>query len=320
MNLPRDGECAIWGVEATTSRNAAFIWQYRCRRAGGCYQIDIQAWQWIQSTDNILRAKLTSWIVDQHRSGDEWPLITADVCAAINARHSLRLSNRIARFLGWVEFSGFRPGNSISMNHGDTSTLDEISAWTECVSEDEAAGFLNLLENSGFLNWDTGEIDLTLDGWKALEAAVSVRAAVKQVFVAMWFNDETQAAYDQGIAPALKQLGYDAIRIDQKEHNNKIDDEIIAEIRRSRFVVADFTCGIVGQGNEETAVPRGGVYYEAGFAQGLGIPVIWAVRADQIKHVHFDTRQFNHITWTTPEELRHKLYNRVAAVIGDNSI
>ena len=46
---------------------------------------------------------------------------------------------------------------------------------------------------------------------------------------------------------------------------DKIDDEIIGEIRRSRFLVADFTHGDKGA--------RGSVYYEAGFAYGLGLPV-----------------------------------------------
>jgi nucleoside 2-deoxyribosyltransferase len=78
----------------------------------------------------------------------------------------------------------------------------------------------------------------------------------------------------------------------------------MAEIRRSGLIVADFT------GN------RGGVYFEAGFAMGLGLPVIWTVRQDDIDAVHFDTRQYNHITWSTPQELREKLYNRVMATIG----
>ena len=55
---------------------------------------------------------------------------------------------------------------------------------------------------------------------------------------------------------------------------NSIDDEIIAEIRRSWFVVADFTCGTVPHEGKEVAIPRGGVYYEAGFAQGLNVPLI----------------------------------------------
>ena len=63
------------------------------------------------------------------------------------------------------------------------------------------------------------------------------------------------------------------MRIDQKEHLNRIDDEIIAEIRRTRFLVADCTQGETG--------PRGGVYYEAGFAHGLKIPVVMKFRCAQ---------------------------------------
>ncbi len=133
----------------------------------------------------------------------------------------------------------------------------------------------------------------------------------------MWFSDEMHEAYELGFAPAIVDVGYRPLRIDRKEHANKIDDEIIAEIKRSRFVVADFTCGMASASVGSVAVPRGGVYYEAGFAMGLGIPVIWTCRADHIDHVHFDTRQFNHILWKGPSELRKMLATRISAIIGD---
>lgn len=133
----------------------------------------------------------------------------------------------------------------------------------------------------------------------------------------MWFDDSTLAAYDQGVEPAVRDASYEPVRIDRREHSNKIDDEIISEIRRSRFVIADFTCGTVLSEDRKVAIPRGGVYYETGFAQGLDLPVIWTCREDQIDQVHFDTRQFNHILWTEPRDLREKLRNRIGAVIGD---
>jgi nucleoside 2-deoxyribosyltransferase len=128
----------------------------------------------------------------------------------------------------------------------------------------------------------------------------------------MWFDPSLTDAYKKGIEQAVLGAGYKCLRIDQKEHIGKIDDEIIAEIRRSRFVVADFT--------SKRDMARGGVYFEAGFAMGLGIPIIWTCKADCIDYVHFDTRQFNHITWTTPEDLRVKLLNRIGAVIGDGPL
>ena len=110
--------------------------------------------------------------------------------------------------------------------------------------------------------------------------------------------------YHKGISPAIVEAGFQPIRIDLKEHNNKICDQVIVELRRSRFVVADFTHH------------PGGVYYEAGFAHGLGKPVIWTVRQDRLKSVHFDTRQYNHIKYNKdPSELHKKLLARIQATI-----
>ena len=124
----------------------------------------------------------------------------------------------------------------------------------------------------------------------------------RHAFVAMWFDASTQAVWKEAIEPAVTDAGFKPIRIDLKEHNNKICDEIIAEIRKSRFLVADFT----GQ--------RGGVYFEAGYAIGMGLPVIWQVRRGE-PEPHFDTRQYNHIVYESEEDLRHRLYNRIMATI-----
>ena len=136
--------------------------------------------------------------------------------------------------------------------------------------------------------------------------------ATSKAFMAMWFDDSMTKAWEQGFEPAIRGAGYEPVRIDQKEHVNKIDDEIIAEIRRSRFVVADFTHGDNGA--------RGGVYYEAGFALGIGIPVIFTCRKDVLEEIHFDTRQYNHIVWEQPIQLREALQKRIGAVIGDGPL
>ena len=125
-----------------------------------------------------------------------------------------------------------------------------------------------------------------------------------QVFVAMWFDNQMDEIYTNGIKAGIEESGhYKAKKINDVEHNNKICDEIISEIRRSCFVVADFTGS------------RGGVYFEAGFAQGLGLPVIWTVRNDWIDKIHFDTRQYNHIVYESAMDLKVKLSQRISATI-----
>jgi nucleoside 2-deoxyribosyltransferase len=112
-----------------------------------------------------------------------------------------------------------------------------------------------------------------------------------------------------------------------KEHNDNICDHIIAEIRNSRLLVADFT----GQ--------RGGVYFEAGFAYGIGIPVIWTCHEDwfnkeaeievdaevdgmqkkvlvkQPRFTHFDVNHYNFIVWKNEIDLYEKLKNRILATV-----
>ena len=126
-------------------------------------------------------------------------------------------------------------------------------------------------------------------------------------FIAMWFNSQMADAYNEGIVPAVEDSGFSPVRIDNREYNNKIDDEIISEIRRARFIIADFSCDESGA--------RGGVYFEAGFGLALGKQVIFTVRKSDLEKVHFDTRQFNHIVWDQPADLRTKLVNRIGATV-----
>jgi nucleoside 2-deoxyribosyltransferase len=146
-------------------------------------------------------------------------------------------------------------------------------------------------------------VTITPVGWRRIQELSKTTHESKQAFVAMWFDEQMDASYRDAIKPAIETAGFECKRIDTVEHNNKICDEIIAEIRKSRFVVADFT-GL-----------RGGVYFEAGYAMGMGLPVIWLVRKDDVDKLHFDTRQYNHIIYVSAEDLKKQLYNRIAATI-----
>ncbi len=167
----------------------------------------------------------------------------------------------------------------------------------------ELSHLLAHLTEKGFLADATTNCLLTVPGWEALEPLPRPGGIPGRCFVAMWFSNETCEAYDRGIKPGVTDADFTPIRVDQKEHNNEITDEIMAEIRNCQFMVADFT----GQ--------RAGVYYEAGFALGLGRPVIWCCRDDEIGKLHFDTNHKNHINWKTPEELRERLSRRIRATI-----
>ncbi len=162
---------------------------------------------------------------------------------------------------------------------------------------------LGLLDEAVSFDQGGGKYTLTVKGWARIDEMRRGGTGSRQGFVAMWFDPRLNEAWDKGFRAAIEATGYRPIRVDMAEFNEKIDDRIIAEIRQSRFLVADVT------------EHRQAVYFEAGFAMGLGLPVIFTCQKEHIERCNFDTRQYNHIVWESPDDLREKLRSRTAATI-----
>ena len=177
--------------------------------------------------------------------------------------------------------------------------------------EQGCRAFLRELAEQGYIRFNktpAGSIQdhvffLTVRFWEAIENLQNTGIDNKRAFVAMWFDESMDTYYEDGIKKAIEDADYEAVKINSKDFNGKICDEIIAEIKRCKFLISDFS----GQ--------RGGVYFEAGFAKGLGREVIFTVKEDDVERLHFDTRQYNHIVYDSPEDLYKKLYDRICATI-----
>lgn len=317
--------CAIWGSPAVlVAGELEGDARIQSWRAGGEYRIDRSARRAVDALTFPQKARLTTWLVDQRRAGVEAPLVSVETVRQEKDRQPLKFSDKKERFFRALGVMKFGPGDSRPISKGRKhfggtaqDRLAVIAAWIDAVHLEEAWGLVELMAADGYLILDHQSIRLTTKGLDKVEALESSGADTRQVFIAMWFGSDMDEAWRLGIAPAVRDAGYEPFRIDGKEHNNKIDDEIVAEIKRSRFLIADFTCGLVEVDGKRHALPRGGVYYEAGLAHGLGMEVIFACRADLMNDVHFDTRQFAHIVWETHEDLRAKLYNRIVATVGE---
>ena len=173
----------------------------------------------------------------------------------------------------------------------------------------EFMALTNLLHSRGFIKptgtWDSfGSIAfvVTAEGFTELESVKSLDS--HRGFVAMSFANEMIPAFLDAISPAILECGYDPMRVDNEHFNDDVVAKIMAGVRESRFVVA------------ELSLHRNGVYFEAGFGMGLGIPIIFACRADHATATHFDVEHFNCIRWTTHDELCGKLKDRIIGTIG----
>jgi len=145
--------------------------------------------------------------------------------------------------------------------------------------------------------------ELTIDGWNSIEPSISPGGTPGRCFVAMSFDKALDDAYTLGLKLAIQDCGFKPICMREVQTNTGITDRILSEIRRAQFMVADFT----GQNQ--------GVYFEAGFARGLGREVIWTCRTDELAQLHFDTKQLGHVLWDTPENLRMRLTDSIRANI-----
>ena len=302
-------------------------------RAGGSYTITREAkWRIDDNGDNGMedshKARLTSALVDQRRLGIKWPKVTTELIEATRTAQVLSVHKRVDRLLRYLGNSTTGTGEFVSLGtlaeapdsfgHRTLSegpTFWEAMAWSESTKGGEVQFFVDYLLDKGWIKGQReghgmGHFAVTIDGHSHI-ADVETNVDSSQAFVAMWFDQSMNGAYNRGIRAAIENTGYKAFKINDKPDVDKIDDEIIGEIRRSRFLVADFTHGAKGA--------RGGVYYEAGFAYGLGLHVVRSCRKDMIDkdELHFDVRQHYHVVWETIDELREGLEKRIRALIGE---
>jgi nucleoside 2-deoxyribosyltransferase len=165
----------------------------------------------------------------------------------------------------------------------------------------DRANELGFLDRSR--NGPEDDCRLTIEGWRHVAELKKDEMRTNQAFVAMSFDDSLRFIYLDGVKPAIERTGYMPLRLDESKYNERFDDRIIAEIRKSGLVIADVT------GHNK------GVYFEAGFALGLGIDVIWTCRNTDINQAHPNTRQYNHIVWENAHDLREKLIVRIEATL-----
>lgn len=304
--------CPIWGTScerikpATPDKSA---WEVDSPRAGGKYIVTDTALGEITVLDEISKVKLSRWIYEQNQLG-EIPEISTITLRKVSDWPMPSVLEQMDYCLQFLESKTEVLGEYVSYH----SHLNEIQAVALLKHASEVPYLIEEIGNKDWIEILHGtSAKIIRKGYRRLEELRKTQVASDQAFVAMWLDSSMDNAWEEGIEPGIRDAGYKAFRIDRRESNDKIDDEIIAEIRRSRFLVADFTSPLKNA--------RGSVYYEAGFAHGLNIPVIFTCRKDLLDghHIHFDTRQYPHIPWEEEklEDLRKRLKNRISATIGD---
>lgn len=159
----------------------------------------------------------------------------------------------------------------------------------------ESKGWFKILRLSG----GGAQLSLIGEGISYAEDIINPNYKSDQVFVAMSFNPELDTLYSVAIQEAVKQCQLSALRSKDFDFNDEVIKNIQFQIDSSRFVIADFTDN------------RPGVYYEAGYATGRKLPVIYCCRESDKEIIHFDIDHFNFIFWSDLEGLKNDLIKRI---------
>jgi hypothetical protein len=178
------------------------------------------------------------------------------------------------------------PGSVITLNSQELNKLVIIAG----SPDQETVGFLLMsLKNKKLLEEpDSGlTVRLTLDGWGYYNELKHKASESYLAFMAMPFNKEDlDKVYLDCFKPAVAKTGFELRRLDENPVAGIIDNHLRVEIRKARFLIAELT-------HENP-----GVYWEAGFAEGLGRPVIYTCEKSNFNACHFDTNHCQIVKWS----------------------
>lgn len=201
-----------------------------------------------------------------------------------------------------------------SPNEPAISSYLELSAWlgVQIARERQESNFLWLLGQEKCKDWLVSSaqfissvgFNLTMNGWSRYQSLKEQQNNSKFAFMAMQFNDDAlNSVFRDCFVPAVERTGFELRDLTDRQGAGLIDDQLRVALRNCRFVVADVTHG------------NNGAYWEAGFAEGLGKPVIYTCRENEWteRKVHFDTNHLVTIIWS-PNDL-NLAADRLAATI-----
>lgn len=283
-------------------------------RAGGNYVITDEAVLILKGEDSPyddrVRAKLTTMLIEMRRQGEDWPMVSTRLVEEAANAPDIPIHERANRLLVFLGEKTEKLGQVVQPLHSHLRPLEELQlealARSESVDETEVSYLEDYLHKRGFISGDPGQPVITVEGYARIAELTASNTDSAQAFVAMWFDDSMNEVYSDAILPAIEAAGYRPFRVDQSNSLDRIEDQVIAEIRRSKFIVADVSHGQGGA--------RGSVYWEAGFAYGLNIPIVYTARRGT--EPHFDVSHFPHIFWKHETDLRSRLEQRIRAAAG----
>lgn len=159
---------------------------------------------------------------------------------------------------------------------------------------------IDSISDSGLREQMRTELEATRQTISAIASSCKVQQGT--AFIAMAMDPQEPQLEDvlDAIKEGSERCGIIAERIDEAVSNEPITARMLSAIEEAEFVVVDLT------------KPRPNVYYEAGYAQGLGKTPVYVAR--QGTEIPFDIKDYPVILYPNMRELKALLAERLTSV------
>lgn len=280
-------QCVLCGVQAEieTGKGGYDGTHYHCPNCGE-YKISGTALQGLKTKREVERAILSHAVFKmQTKNGSSIPELDTRMIEII-----LEQNPNLPSPIEVAENLIIYVGDSTVNLAGRSLLIDErhLPAKIGAIACDDVMHLTMQLKESGLFTTNSGgpRFQLSFRGWEEYHTLKEKQSISKLAFMAMPFKCERVVKVFEHFKNATAKTGFE-LRNDCLEtpRVGQITDHIRVAIRRSRFVIADLTGG------------NQGAYWEAGFAEGLGRPVIYSCEKSFFPKVHFDTQGLQTVIW-----------------------
>lgn len=242
---------------------------------------------WFSDEEGEKKRPLISHYINRRQQGVRLPLISSDQFKEQFKEAALpSVFEQADNLLRWLGDNTEDPGRGVDIRY------EALVGVVGSVSEHGIKYCLKALEQKALVGLHShaqgSNVRLTFAGWEHYGEIKRGSVSGTKAFMAMKFDDPVlDPILEQHFRPAVAATGFKLFRLDDEPRAGLIDDRLRLEIKSSRFLISDLT--------HENA----GAYWEAGYAEGLGKPVIYTCEASKFEEhkTHFDTNHHLTVVW-----------------------
>lgn len=243
-------------------------------------------------TDNteVSRAKLSHYLRQLEKHDENPPLISSSIIDKVLTCPLPSPKEQADLLIRWIGDSTNLGTTATLIPDIEKSVVGSLSGAGVMliVSYWEKKGLIEIIKSP--VTFDNGpfQLKLTLSGWMYYDDLNKGYSSYKKAFIAMKFgDDELNTILNNVFRPSVKDAGFELVKLDDTPKAGLLDNRLRVEIQSSDFIIADLTHDNLG------------AYWEAGYAEGLGKPVIYTCKKSKFEHTktHFDTNHHLTIIW-----------------------